>query len=496
MFDDLLAAARQQLHDADLSVRAAALLRIARVESAADTSRAGETLRQGLDQVTRLPDPNREYLLEEAVLVAAAVAPEFLPQISTRRSGIHEQIIGVRILEVMLEHSHVDAAFDYLLHYDDPATFPFSSIGNVLHHFPSDVLGNVDRRLKIVRRSVDMWRRIPSTFNGHQRRQFVTQFGYFWKELPADEALAVVHELVQRALKEPDSDTSASYRDEIRFSSSREHLLFKILHILRHLDRDLAQSLVESHEQLAVAASRFSYGVETMHEEAYAEAVRRKMTDATCEPGYILMGDPDEFDEQRRLIEATRRGEFGPAVDDALKKYRQDSSSASFNYAPKEFWPSTGQFRVVFHRAGKRIGSAAVTLLDQIPDRDLRLFATIELAAGLAQVPEPLVTKRTQPNPPETLRRQEWANARCSLAPRPAASNTTPMRAGDGRLIGCPKCRFRPTTDVCWTCKCSHVWNTFSTSGQCPECGFQWEVTQCPACGETSPHCDWYVAAE
>lgn len=51
MLDDLLAMARRQAQEADLSVRAAALLRIARVESAADVFRATQTLREGLDQV-------------------------------------------------------------------------------------------------------------------------------------------------------------------------------------------------------------------------------------------------------------------------------------------------------------------------------------------------------------------------------------------------------------------------------------------------------------
>ena len=37
-------------------------------------------------------------------------------------------------------------------------------------------------------------------------------------------------------------------------------------------------------------------------------------------------------------------------------------------------------------------------------------------------------------------------------------------------------------------------WNTFWTAGKCPACHFQWEVTACPQCGQTSDHRAWYVS--
>lgn len=39
---------------------------------------------------------------------------------------------------------------------------------------------------------------------------------------------------------------------------------------------------------------------------------------------------------------------------------------------------------------------------------------------------------------------------------------------------------------------CATVWHTFWTGGVCPGCGYQWKKTQCPACGELSPHKEWY----
>jgi hypothetical protein len=187
--------------------------------------------------------------------------------------------------------------------------------------------------------------------------------------------------------------------NEIHFSSPRQNTLFQILHVLRHLDPALALLLIDSHDELAVAARRFPNGLETMNEEVEAERERRKADGATCEGGYIFGGHPKDFDSQRRLIDASRSGNFERSIEDAIEKYREDTSPATRNYGPKEYWPSTGAFRTVFYEAGRRLGPAAARLLERIPDEDLRLFATIEVAAALAGAPQSSITQVKQPRP-------------------------------------------------------------------------------------------------
>jgi hypothetical protein len=298
--------------------------------------------------------------------------------------------------------------------------------------------------------------------------------------------------VVDWAVAEPDAGTSAGYMKEIHFSSRRQNTLFQILHVLRGLDPVLAQSLVDSYDQLAVAARRYPNGLATMNEEAEAEANRRKDRGATCEGGgYVLVGDPGDFDRQRRLIDAVRSGGFTRSIEDALERYREDTSPDTRNYAPKEYWPSTGMFRTVLYQAGKQQGAQAAMLLEQIPDDDLRLFASIELAAALAGVPQPTITQMKQPNPPH-FGRPGGAQIICSEATGSEGPDAPRMSSSDGRLIRCPQCLFQPPIGLHWTCKCGHSWNTFLTSGRCPACHFQWEVTQCPGCGEMSEHRAWY----
>jgi len=338
--------------------------------------------------------------------------------------------------------------------------------------------------------------RSPIDPHRHERDHFVGLFAYSWKGLPADEALAVARMIVAQAAEEPDAGGSAGYPHGIHFTSPRQNTLFQILHVLRHLDSALAQSLIDSHDQLAAGARRYPNGLETLHEEAEAEAKRLKADAAKCGGGYILMGDPRDFDRQRRLIDATRKGDFGPPIEDAIEQYREDTSPSAANYAPKEYWPSTGTFRTVFYQAGKRLGPEAAKLLEQVPDDDLRLFATIELAAALAGVPASSIRELKQPRPPNSSRFQRGASvdARPLKGMRREETDGPTMRSPDGRLIRCPKCLFQPPTDLRWNCKCGHAWNTFATAGKCPACQFQWEVTVCLCCGEISEHWAWYVS--
>jgi hypothetical protein len=510
MQNDLLEQARQQAEKAEASIRAAALLRIARVEAHGDHSRAREMLLEGLDAVQKLIPPVRQYLFNEARMVAAAATPELLSAIpAAEHEGMPRfpHIESVHIIQTMLVHGHVDAAFDYLIHQKDPGSFPFLSVGAVLHHLDPQNLETAARRSRLLNHALELWRhsllrpdRHAVGLFRHHHHGFEGIFGHFWKDFPPDEALSIAHTIVDRAIKEPDSGTSSGYASEVRFTSRRQDDLFRILHVLRHLDPALAQSLVDSHDQLAVAARRYPMGLETMHEEAEAEAERRKGERATCEAGggggggYILSGDPRDFDRQRQIIDAARNGDFATSIEDAHEKYRQDTSPDTPNYAPREYWPSTGAFRSTLYQAGQRLGSDAASLLEQIPDADLRLFAAIELAAALAGAPASPITSMKHPHPPGSQRSDaRIISARCAIGTPRAEPPGPPMRSPDGRLIRCPKCDFQPSDDISWSCKCSHAWNTFRTAGKCPACGFQWEETMCPHCGEMSDHRAWYV---
>jgi len=241
-------------------------------------------------------------------------------------------------------------------------------------------LGDEARRLALLRAAMEAWRAAPNDC-------FLWAFRTEWKALPPKEARTVAREIVRVTLEEPDQPITASYGEEgtVRITSRREHNLFQLLHVLRHLDGPLAESLIADHEQLAAAARRFPNGMDSLREEAEARAAAPGPSPGG---GYIRYGRPADFPYLDALMQASRDGDFGPPIEYALEQYRKDSAPDSPNEVPREFWPSTCSLRGIFYRAGERLGLGATVYLDRIPDPDLRLFAQIELAAAVAGLPE------------------------------------------------------------------------------------------------------------
>jgi hypothetical protein len=474
--DDLLSQARKLAEESEPSVRATALLRIARVQTALDRNEAVETLKMGLAETRRLPDRKREYL-GHARLVTAAVAPsllsEFPPGFDYR--GMHGP---GRLVSIMLEHKLVDAAFDYVMDYSGTSGFPFGySVKLILR------MEDAGRRVAVLRRAIEAWRTARQDMF---RRDFIQLFGSQWRLLPTEEAREVVREIVREEMERQDELTSGGYGDGTHISSSRQHTFFEIVHVLRHLDPSLVESLIAGHEQFAAAVRRFPNGKETMQEEAEE---RRKALPPSSGCCFIMAGSGLDVPYARALMAASKDGDFEPAIEHAMERFREDTGPDSPNPRPKEFWPSTCAFRTILYRAGRRVGRGAADYLDRIPDNDLRLFAQIELAAALAGLPEWGETRMTHRPPPGGLR----GDADRVAMSQGFVLRGVAMRSPNGASIRCPRCKWLPSSEERWVCKCGHRWNTFWTRGLCPACRYRWTETTCQKCGESSTHSEWYV---
>jgi hypothetical protein len=475
MLDDLLSSLREQTERSTPLVRVAALMRIARVETKLNPGQARVTFAMALEEIGRLSRPERDFLLQQARLLAAAVCPELIPELPSGHGAVR-QFESDQLVRIMLEHGHHHAAITFAMASGEGSAFPFAMTANLIHG-----LEDQDARLALLRRAIEVWR-------ASRDDRFIRLFQYQWKLLPSAEALEVAREIVRDALDTPDRPMTARYDEEgTVITSARENTLFQIWHVLRHLDPPTAELLRAGHEQLAAALHRLPDGIETIHQRA--EKPGKDVSGQTGGGrGFVMAGDPKDFPYLRSLMQAESDGDFEPTLQHALDRYRDDTAPENPNAAPKEFWHSTGSFRAILHRAGKLLGGDAAKYLDHIPDRDLRLLAQIELAAALAGLPELAGPRRFHPS----------REARCArfdkmIADRPVEE---PMRSPNGLSIRCPKCQWRPGEQSVWSCKCRHRWNTFSTGGRCPECNFQWTVTSCHRCGELSPHSEWYLQNE
>ncbi len=75
------------------------------------------------------------------------------------------------------------------------------------------------------------------------------------------------------------------------------------------------------------------------------------------------------------------------AFDDAEELYKLDTDADEPNPAPRDEWPSTNAYRHIVISGVKVFGVGADTLLTRIADRDLAVFARVEIAQALLERP-------------------------------------------------------------------------------------------------------------
>jgi hypothetical protein len=496
-----LARLREQADHSAPEIRAAALLRIARVESAFDLAAALNTFDAAISAIRKLNDDSRLPLIRQARIIAAAIAPERIAALPLSEEHgprmpyrFHEQ----EMLNTMVDYGHIDSAITYVLAeereeeereeraagVDSGHSFPYGAIPKLIASTPDPA-----RQLALLRHAVEAWRAGPGPGPGGMYRTFFAGlFRRHWGLLPESEALAIVRQIVDDARMQPARKIQARYDPEgsVEITSVAEHTIFEVFNILRALDPALAESLTSEYSQLAAAVRRFPNGMESVIEEAHTrQEAMRKQGGLAAGGGFGMAGDPREFPYLRSLIDASRDGNFDPPFAHALERYAEDSSGANPNLAPRELWPSANAFRTVAYKSGKLHGAEAARYLARIPDDDLRLFAAIELEAALAGLPElKSMISRRQARP----------------QPRRAPSGFRPQTEGaassvSGPHIRCPKCGWQPRADDRWACNCGHMWNTFDTGGVCPSCVYRWKITQCLECLVVSAHSDWYAQA-
>src|SRR6516225_1366309 len=96
----------QRAETSDPPIRAAALMRIARLQSTSDPDAARRTFLRGLDEARQLSPYDRDCLLPQARLLAAAVAPDLISEIRARGRP-HGSSESDAICRIMLEHHHL-----------------------------------------------------------------------------------------------------------------------------------------------------------------------------------------------------------------------------------------------------------------------------------------------------------------------------------------------------------------------------------------------------
>lgn len=423
MSRELLSAALEQAERAEPDVRAAALFHIARVMNAFDHAEAEREIDEALALTAALPEPDREVLMAQAVPLIATVLPARALALAPTITYNTPRTVLEKALSDMISHGHVAEAIDYLSDPDVAAEYPFDVAQQVIGRATDDEV-----RLRLLRSAMAALRRQLQLGDGrsffHGRATSIVNTGC--RLLPADEAAAIVRDVAHWILAQPDESIHAGHQD-VRFSSTQAHRLFQILGPLQRLAPDLAQSAIDAHPQLKAAAARYPYGQESIEARLRPAGWKPPLTSPPMPPPSIAVG------ERLMAVSQAIATEFRDAFDLALRTYFSDTDSSQANDAPKECWPSAGEFRMLMYQAGKHEGADAVRYLDRIPDDALRLFAQIEFAAALATLPQ-AGGFTIMPGPYGFRRSWEMSRqtrATAPATPSPAMRRSAPVRKPD-----------------------------------------------------------------
>ncbi len=386
---ELLTDALAKADECSPRIGACARLHAARVMARFDEVEARRLLRRALQELDQIPftAQDRIGIEHETYLLTGAIAPDL-----TRRRqamGEHSRHSNEQnYLSILLRHGHSEAAVDFLLSYEHAELYPFAMVAAVMNAVADDAV-----KLGLLRRAMEVWlgggvnpdsHLIPRHMRTHQ---FVTLFAWRRKMLPSDEALRVLQSVVSEIIHSEDFPIQAQFDPENRmtFTSGRQYYLFEILHVLKRLDPELANTLVPQYPELAAAVAIFPFGQESVSEAREAQRPAKKAGEVS-RPGYIL-GWGSEKDKAfgMALIDGQHLRQFEGAFKQGQAFLDDDLQD---NLAFKECWPSTQAFRQVLYLIGEAFGEAGLGYLKQIPDQDVRLFAQIEFAAALAGAPQ------------------------------------------------------------------------------------------------------------
>src|SRR5688500_3611455 len=166
--------------------------------------------------------------------------------------------------------------------------------------------------------------------------------------------------------------------------SSRDAHLFEVLGMLRALrSAGDVQGILGRHPGVAVAAQTFPLGQESVQNQQREPPARK----GNEEPSFCFVSSGSGWDSQLiPLLMAAHRGDRsapGMMLDAAYRVFLEDTDLEDGNNAPLPFWPSCMAYKSALYWAGRIVGSDAKSMVGDVPDRDLALLASAELAAGL-----------------------------------------------------------------------------------------------------------------
>jgi hypothetical protein len=237
----------------------------------------------------------------------------------------------------------------------------------------------MQRRILMAARDAWLARRGNPDGWGQRFDDFYRFFSQHWEKLDPQEAGEWLDEVLSAIESEPDEPTHSRIGGRIEFHSVRAVRWFEIFNVVRTLRPAHTERLTQANPELAHAIEIYPLGLASMTSQPGPAGPGQ------AGGGGCFIGSGGSAASLAAMMAAQRGNPSAveQMLHEAHRAYLEDTNPDDPNLAPRVFWPSCVAYKVVVHWAAKQSGMAAQAVLEQIPDRDFQILATIELAAAL-----------------------------------------------------------------------------------------------------------------
>jgi hypothetical protein len=383
---DLLQRAIEQAKDSEPLGRAMALLHAARVLTALDKDEARRTLADGVAAIEKLSLDGRTtgLVLNQAVSLGSAADPfaavDLFRRMPPREDDFMRGSTGTKLVQSLAVNNEMEAAVSLL----EDLNLDVGGAGIILHLAP-----DLATRRRAMYAARERWRSRHERSDSHRGgvEEFYSLLSQYWRQLEPAEAESWLDEAVLAIENDPDGEMSARFGEHVELHSVRAANLFQLLNLLSALrSPDQVEAILAAHPEVAAAAKVSPLGVESLPAQKPPAAPA-----GTRRAGFIYMGSVEDAAWMIEAVTAARDGDTSALqrfLNDAQYRYALDTDAERPNFAPRVFWPSCSAYKTAMYWAGKMSGMDAEPLLEQVPDRDLRLLSSVELAAGALGLPQ------------------------------------------------------------------------------------------------------------
>jgi len=213
-------------------------------------------------------------------------------------------------------------------------------------------------RMRAMAAAMERWRQ-PARPGSTMIPGIYGVFGRNYGGLEPGKAKEWLAELLGGVTREPDSGVHAEIQNAVRFHSGQDFAAFELLPAVRGL---MTPSFAET-------------WLRHYPEVAKAEQILRALPPP----------QPPSREEAMAIASMSNRYTHVPKLlEEADYLFQEDVDG---NSAPRVLWPSGHAYKLALYHAGRQFGREGARYLPTVPSPELALLATVELAAGILELP-------------------------------------------------------------------------------------------------------------